>query len=63
MSKKYFFCFFLCLEVDKRDDDPWDPMDPRCRRTEALNPSSFHCCLSRELYLFVCFESCVCACV
>ncbi len=46
MSKTYFL-FVSSLEVGKRDDDPWDPVDPRCRGTEALNPSSFHCCLSQ----------------
>ena len=25
MSKTQIFCFSLCLEVDKRDDDPEDP--------------------------------------
>ena len=52
MSKTQIFCFSLCLEVDKRDDDPQDPGDPCRRRTEALNPSSFHCCLSQALFLF-----------
>ena len=27
MSKTQIFCFSLCLEVDKRDDDPEDPGD------------------------------------
>jgi hypothetical protein len=53
MSKTYFL-FVSSLEVVKRDDDPWDPVDPRCRGTEALNPSSFHCCLSQEPFTFSC---------
>ena len=28
MSKNTNFCFSLCLEVDKRDDEPEDPGDP-----------------------------------
>ena len=54
MSKNTNFCFSLCLEVDKRDDEPEDPGDPCRHRTEALNPSSFHCCLSQDLLSLCC---------
>ncbi len=60
--KHKYLCFSLCLEVDKRDDDPWDPKDPCRRWTEALNPSSFHCCLSQDPFpFFGVIERTVCA--
>ncbi len=61
MSKNTNFCFSLCLEVDKRDDEPEDPGDPCRRWTEALNPSSFHCCLSQDPSLYLDLSWSLCA--
>ena len=61
MSKTQNFCFSLCLEVDKRDDDPKDPGDPCRRWTEALNPSSFHCWLSQDSSLSLDLSWSLCA--